>query len=51
MNAMYGIGGMGTFECSRYYDLMIMYPKTGSTFVGSSDGSLQLGPEWYALKK
>lgn len=37
-----------TYQADVKYDHIY---KKGSTFVGSSDGSLQLGPEWEELKK
>ena len=37
-----------TYQADVKYDHIY---KKGSTFVGSSDGSLELGPEWEELKK
>ena len=37
-----------TYQVDVKYDHIY---KKGSTFVGSSDGSLELGPEWEELKK
>lgn len=37
-----------TYQADVKYDHIY---KKGSTFVGSSDGNLQLGPEWEELKK
>ena len=57
MGAMYGIGGMGTFDWGRYYDLMIMYPKTDSTEDSSYEAifdnflkNFNYGPVYFALQ-
>ena len=51
-----GIRGVEYYQdsCGNAYQADVKYDhiyKNGSTFVGSTDGSLQLGPDWEELKK
>ena len=51
-----GIRGMENYHdsCGQTYQADVKYDhiyKRGSTFVASSDGSLQLGPDWEELKR
>ena len=57
MGAMYGIGGMGSFDWGRYYDLIFIYPKTAtavdSHYEAIFDNFLKnfnYGPVYFALQ-
>ena len=54
MGAMYGIGGMGSFDWGRYYDLMLVYPNNiGSDYETIFDNFLKnfdYGPVYFALQ-
>ena len=54
MGAMYGIGGMGSFDWGRYYDLMLVYPNNiDSDYETIFDNFLKnfdYGPEYFALQ-
>ena len=57
MGAMYGIGGMGSFDWGRYYDLILIYPKTAtavdSHYEAIFDNFLKnfnYGPVYFALQ-
>lgn len=42
MGAMYGIGGMGSFDWGRYYDLILVYPNNiGSDYETIFDNFLK----------
>ena len=50
-----GIRGVNTFSDSAgRYEADVKYDyiyRKGDTFIGSTDGSLDLGPQWEELKK
>ena len=54
MGAMYGIGGMGSFDWGRYYDLMLVYPNNiDSDYETIFDNFLKnfdYGPVYFALQ-
>lgn len=54
MGAMYGIGGMGSFDWGRYYDLILVYPNNiGSDYETIFDNFLKnfdYGPVYFALQ-
>lgn len=54
MGAMYGIGGMGSFDWGRYYDLMLVYPNNiGSDYETIFDNFLKnfdYRPVYFALQ-
>lgn len=54
MGAMYGIGGMGSFDWGRYYDLMLVYPNNiDSDYKTIFDNFLKnfdYGPVYFALQ-
>lgn len=54
MGAMYGIGGMGSFDWGRYYDLMLVYPNNiDSDYEEIFDKFLKnfnYGPIYFALQ-
>ena len=54
MGAMYGIGGMGSFDWGRYYDLILVYPNNiDSDYETIFDNFLKnfdYGPVYFALQ-
>lgn len=54
MGAMYGIGGMGSFDWGRYYDLILVYPNNiGSDYETIFDNFLKnfdYGPVYFVLQ-
>lgn len=54
MGTMYGIGGMGSFDWGRYYDLMLVYPNNiDSDYETIFDNFLKnfyYGPVYFALQ-
>ena len=54
MGAMYGIGGMGSFDWGRYYDLILVYPNNiDSDYETIFDNFLKnfdYGPIYFALQ-
>lgn len=54
MGAMYGIGGIGSFNWGRYYDLILVYPNNiGSDYETIFDNFLKnfdYGPVYFALQ-
>lgn len=54
MGAMYGIGGMGSFDWGRYYDLMLVYPNNiDNDYEAIFDNFLKnfdYGPVYFALQ-
>lgn len=54
MGAMYGIGGMGSFDWGRYYDLILVYPNNiDSDYKTIFDNFLKnfdYGPVYFALQ-
>lgn len=54
MGAMYGIGGMGSFDWGRYYDLMLVYPNNiDSDYETIFDNFLKnfdYGPVYFVLQ-
>lgn len=54
MGAMYGIGGMGSFDWGRYYDLMLVYPNNidndYETIFDNFLKNFDYGPVYFALQ-
>ena len=54
MGAMYGIGGMGSFDWGRYYDLMLVYPNNMDgdyeTIFDNFLKNFDYGPVYFALQ-
>ena len=54
MGAMYGIGGMGSFDWGRYYDLMLVYPnnidRDYETIFDNFLKNFDYGPVYFALQ-